>query len=47
MVRVWRIGSDVVVVGVVFVFILFGMFFIGVFVIIVVVDSGVRLSGSN
>ena len=43
----WSIGSVVVVVGVLFVFILFGMCCIGVFVIIVVVDSGVRLSGSN
>ena len=37
----WSIGRDVVVVVVLFVFVLFGMCFIGVFVIIVVVDSGV------
>ena len=36
----WSIGSDVVVVGMLFVFVLFGMCFIGVFVIIIVVDSG-------
>ena len=36
----WSIGRDVVVVVVLFVFVLFGMCFIEVFVIIVVVDSG-------